>query len=94
MRKKSKELMERMAATVGGAGAAGLASSFGFAPLAGSAQVSAAEERKVDGSGLADTHSRANARLARVGSTPHLHPHPHPHPRPHPHPHPHPLPAR
>jgi len=72
--------MERMAvAAVGGPTAAGLASSFGFAPLSGAGSaVSPAEEGKVDRSGLADTHTRATARLAlaRERSNPNRNPNP------------------
>ena len=57
---------------------AGLASSFGFAPLTGASAVSAAEEGRVDRSGLADTHTRATARLARESSNPHPPPSPSP----------------
>ena len=96
VRRKSKEFMERIASAAhGGPAVAGLASSFGFAPLTGASAVSAAEEGRVDRSGLADTHTRATARLARESSNPHPHPHPHlspftfhPHPSPHPSPHP------
>ena len=64
-------------AAVGGPTAAGLASSFGFAPLSGAGSaVSPAEEGKVDRSGLADTHTRATARLrARARA---LEPYPYP----------------
>ena len=79
VRRKSKEFMDMIASAAhGGPAVAGLASSFGFAPLSGASAVSAAEEGKVDRSGLADTHTRATARLARVSSNPHPPPSPSP----------------
>ena len=80
-------------AAVGGPTAAGLASSFGFAPLSGAGSaVSPAEEGKVDRSGLADTHTRATARLALARARSNPTPTPDPTPTRHPPPYPYPYP--